>query len=248
VLRSPPACSPPYRRHGLHNTFKSFAASPGRTRDWFLTRGDKRGLVSLSPPARRFIQEKEQINEREKVPMSIENNEVPSIDESAIRAESQRILSNLASKHNRSIDSFDAEIVDRAVGQAKINLEQAAKDESNVYKRLYEQERQQREVAENTLQSIRTQGVKHSSPAGGPPVSAEQARARAGAFEWNHKLTDTQKIAALGVDPSTVNLAEAKKIFGRGANAQLGVALHKADPAKYKVLREVSMAVGSYGN
>jgi hypothetical protein len=173
--------------------------------------------------------------------------EVPS--EHAVRAESQRILTALAAKHNRSVDSFDAEIVDRAVGQARTNLEQAAKDEGNIYKKLYEQERQQREIAEGTLANIRVQGQKHGGGGtGGAPVSAEQARARSGAFEWNHRMSDSQKIAALGIPPESVNLAEAKKIFGRGADSKLGSDLHKADPAKYKVLREVSLAVGSYGS
>jgi hypothetical protein len=60
-------------------------------------------------------------------------------------------------------------------------------------------------------------------------------------------LTDAQKIAALGVDPSTVNLVEAKKIFGRGADAQLGIALMKSDPTRYKVLKESALATGRYG-
>jgi hypothetical protein len=175
------------------------------------------------------------------------NTKVVTIDETAVKAEAQRILANLASKHNRTVDSFDAEVADRAVEQARTNLEQAAKDESNPYKKLYEAERQQREIVENTLQSIRTQGQKHSTSVGGPPVNAEQAKARAGAFQWNHKLTDSQKVAALGVDPSTVNLAEAKKIFGRGSDPKLGSDLMKSDPVKYRTLREVARAVGSYG-
>jgi hypothetical protein len=180
--------------------------------------------------------------------MSIENNQAPAIDESAIRAESRRILANLASKHNRSVDSFDPEIVDRAVAQARINLAQAAKDEGNVYKRLYEAERQQREIAENTLQSIRTQGQKHSSTStGGPPISAAQAKARAGDHAWLHSMTDTQKIAALGIPPETVNVKEAAKIFGRGADPKLGSDLMKADPAKYRTLKQVALAVGAFG-
>jgi hypothetical protein len=176
-----------------------------------------------------------------------EVNEVPVIDETSIKAEANRILTHLATKHNRSVESFDAEVAARAVDQARANLEQAAKDEANPYRALYLKERQQREVAENTLQSIRTQGQKHSTQAGGPPVSAAQAKARAGDHNWLHKMTDAQKIAALGIPPESVSLNEARKVFGRGADPKLGSDLMKADPTKYKTLKQVALAVGSYG-
>jgi uncharacterized membrane protein YccC len=178
-----------------------------------------------------------------------EANEVPVVtDEAAVKAEAQRILSNLASKHNRSVDSFDAEVADRAVEQARTNLEQAAKDESNPYKKLYEAERQQREIAESTLASIRTQGIKHGGGGtGGAPVSAAQAQARAGQFQWLHKMTDAQKIAALGIPPESVSVKEAAKLFGRGADTKLVNDLHKSDPTRYRILREVARAVGVYG-
>jgi hypothetical protein len=183
--------------------------------------------------------------------MSTEANTVttPAIDDTAIRAESARILSHLATKHNRSVDSFEPEIVDRAVEQARANLERSAADASNSYKLLYEREREQRELAESTLASIRTQGIKHGGGGtGGAPVSAAQAKARAGEHAWNHRLTDAQKIAALGVPPESVNVNEARKVFGRGADPKLGSDLHKSDPVKYRTLKQVALAVGSYGN
>jgi uncharacterized membrane protein YccC len=170
------------------------------------------------------------------------------IDDTAVKAEAQRILSNLASKHNRSVDSFDAEVADRAVEQAKANLEKSAADAANPYKTLYEQERKQREIAESTLASIRTQGIKQGGGGtGGAPVSAAQAQARAGQFQWLHKMTDAQKIAALGIPPDSVSVKEAAKLFGRGADTKLVNDLHKSDPTRYRILREVARAVGVYG-
>jgi hypothetical protein len=199
------------------------------------------GLPATRLESRRSRDEKHSMSELNS------NTEVVTIDETAVKAEAQRILSNLASKHKVAVESFTPEVAERAVEQARTNLEQAAKDESNPYKKLYEAERQQREIVENTLQSIRTQGVKSSTSAGGPPVSAAQAKARAGAHEWNHRLTDNQKIAALGIAPDSVSTKEAAKVFGRGADTKLATDLHKSDPSRYRILREVAIAVGSYG-
>lgn len=173
--------------------------------------------------------------------------EVPAVSEHAIKAEAQRILAQTAAKHNVNVEDIGPEVVARAVDQAKANLEREAADESSSYRKLYEQERQRRQTVENTLESIRTQGQKHISPAGGPPVSAEQAKRRAGDFEWLHRMTPEQKISALGVDPKSVNVKEAAKIFGRNADTKLGSDLMKADPAKYRTLKQVAIAVGVYG-
>jgi hypothetical protein len=163
------------------------------------------------------------------------------IDDTALAAETA------AQTNGLSADVIREQVKEEAIAQARKNLEQSAADANNPYKAMYEREREQREIVENTLQSIRAQGQKSSTSAGGPPVSAAQAQARAGAHEWNHRLTDSQKIAALGVDPSTVNLAAAKKIFGRGADAKLGIDLMKSDPSRYKVLKQVALATGRYG-
>lgn len=168
------------------------------------------------------------------------------VDDVTVRAEAQRILAQTAAKHNMSVDDIPAEAVDRALEEARKRLERAAEDAANPYKGLYLQERQQREIAENTLQSIQTQGQKHSGAVAGPPLSAEQARRRAGDLQWLHKMTDSQKIQALGVDPSQYTAKEAAKIFSRDADPKLGSDLHKADPSRYKILREVAKAVGVY--
>jgi hypothetical protein len=173
------------------------------------------------------------------------NNEVV-IDEVAVAAETERLLKVAAERNGTTYEAVK-EHYEAAAREQALKAVQNAAAENGLFERLYKAERQQRQVAEQQLEAIRTQGVKHNSPAGGPPVSAEQAKARAGAHQWLHKMTDAQKIAALGVDPSTVNPKEAAKLFGRGADTKLATDLHKADPAKYRVLREVAIALGSYG-
>lgn len=168
------------------------------------------------------------------------------VSNEAIAAETERLLAVAAERNNLSVDVVREQYNAVAREQAVKNLEEEAKRGTS-FKALYEAERQKREIAESTLASIREQGVKHSSPAGGPPVSAAQAKARAGNMQWLHKMTPEQKIASLGIPPESVSQAEAAKLFKRGADPKLGMALHKADPAKYRILREVAIAVGSYG-
>ena len=133
-----------------------------------------------------------------------------------------------------------------AAREQALKAVEKASAENGLFERLYKAERQQRQVAEQQLEAIRTQGVKHSSPAGGPPVSAAQAQARSGALQWNHRMSDDQKIAALGIPPDSVSVKEAAKIFGRGADAKLASDLHKSDPTRYRFLREVAKATGVY--
>jgi hypothetical protein len=169
------------------------------------------------------------------------------IDTTVLEAETERLIQKAAERNGLSADVIREQVKEEAIAQARKNLEQSARNDGNAWKRMYEAERQQRETLESTLQSIRTQGVKSSTSAGGPPISAEQARARAGAFQWNHKLTDAQKIAALGIPPDSVSVKEAARLFGRGADTKLVNDLHKADPARYRILREVAKATGVYG-
>jgi hypothetical protein len=170
------------------------------------------------------------------------------IDETAISAETERLIRVAAERNNLPVDAIREQVREEALAQARKNLEQAAADEGNPYKEMYEQERKQREIAEGKLQSVRTQGQKSSTSAGGPPVSAAQAKARAGDHQWNHKMTDAQKIAALGVPPDSVSVKEAQKFFGRGADTKTANDLMKADPARYRTLKQVALAVGVYGN
>lgn len=170
----------------------------------------------------------------------------PVIPEDAIKAETARILTALASKHNRPVDSFDAEVAARAVDQARVNLEKSASDATG-YRALYESEKVKRELAESTLAGIRANqqnvsGKDNTRPA----ITTEQAKARMGLRAWNAQST-AQRVAALGVEPSAENLEAAKKVFGRGAPTALANDLMKSNPARYRLLREVALASGSYG-
>jgi hypothetical protein len=169
------------------------------------------------------------------------------VSSEAIAAETERLLAVAAERNNLSVDVVREQYNAVAREQAMKNLEEEAKRGTS-YQSLYEQERKRAELAESTLAAIREQGVKHGGGnTGGAPVSAEQARRRAGDMAWLHRMTPEQKIAALGIPPESVDQKEAAKIFRRGADPALGTALHKADPQKYRILREVSKAIGSYG-
>lgn len=172
--------------------------------------------------------------------------ETQTVSNEAIAAETERLLAVAATRNHLNIDDVRAQYLEVAKEQAIKNLEEEAKRGTS-YKALYEAERKKREDAENVLAAIREQGQKHGAPTGpSPSVVVAQAKAKAGEFEWNHRLSNDQKISALGIDPKSVSVKEAQKVFGRGADHKLASDLHKADPAKYRTLKQVAIALGVY--
>jgi hypothetical protein len=63
---------------------------------------------------------------------------------------------------------------------------------------------------------------------------------------WN-ALSTSQRIAALGIEPASVDLEAVKRVFGRGANHTLANDLHKSEALKYRQWKEVALATGIYG-
>jgi hypothetical protein len=178
--------------------------------------------------------------------MSEVNSTTTPASEHAIKAETLRILSATAQKHGIEVDSIGPEVVARAVDQAKTNLEKAAADSANPFRALYEAERQKRELAEGTLASIRAGQQSTANSGAKPAITEEAARRRMGDRAWN-VLSTSQRIAALGIEPGSVDLEAIKRVFGRGANTTLGNDLMKANPLQYRQWREIALAVGSYG-
>jgi hypothetical protein len=173
--------------------------------------------------------------------------EVPAVSEHAIKAEANRILAQTAQKHNVNVEDIGPEVVARAVEQARANLEKAAADSANPFRALYEQERKARELAEGTLQSIRASQQGGSKSDARPAISAEAAKARMGLRAWNG-LSTPQRIAALGIEPASVDLEAVKRVFGKGASTTLANDLMKSDALKYRQWKEVALASGVYGS
>jgi hypothetical protein len=59
-------------------------------------------------------------------------------------------------------------------------------------------------------------------------------------------MTRAEKLAGIGVDPSTSDDL-LRRIFGRGADGAVGNDLMKSSPARYRLLKEASLILDIYG-
>jgi hypothetical protein len=59
-------------------------------------------------------------------------------------------------------------------------------------------------------------------------------------------MTHPQRIAAVGVDPATVDPIQLGKLFGRNSDHKMATDLQRANPRKYAELREVAKILGTY--
>jgi hypothetical protein len=168
------------------------------------------------------------------------------IDEVAVAAETERLLKVAAERNGIPVDDLRVQYNQTAREQAVKNLEEESKRGTS-FKSLYEAERQRRELAETQLGAVRDQRSKSATTGPNPHVLITRAKASVGEHIWNQKFTDSQKLAAVGIAPESVDLKEAQRVFGRGAKSQLGIDLSKASPERYRTLKLAALATGKYG-
>lgn len=179
---------------------------------------------------------------------AVENQTSPAVSNEAIAAETERLIAVAAQRHNLPVETVREQYNAVAREQAVKNLEEESKRGTS-YQALYEAERQKREQAESIMQSIRSQTLRANDPGPAAHIVLEQAVARHGSDEWDHKMTDAQRFEAVGIDPESVGTLtkEAKKIFGSGSDSHTASDLYKANPAKYRQLKLVAIMAGITG-
>ena len=117
------------------------------------------------------------------------------------------------------------------------------------YKALYETQASELEALKNLVAATRVTQQSAGTPDKDrkPAVSADRARALVGEFEWS-RMTESQRISSLGVDPATVDRGLLHRAFGRGADSKLANDMYKkTSPYRYRVLREVAVVLNIFG-
>jgi hypothetical protein len=94
------------------------------------------------------------------------------------------------------------------------------------------------------LDALRSRGPV-SVPSGRAPLNAAQVRGRLG--NTFYTLSNAQKITAAGIDPSTVNVAELKKLFARGCDTKAALDYSRQAPSDYAKKRELAKLLDLYG-
>jgi len=70
-------------------------------------------------------------------------------------------------------------------------------------------------------------------------------RARVGEYNWSHKFSNVERLAAIGIDPSfdtAQNGQEAKGLFAESGGSAKASDLFKRDQGRYRKLREFAKA------
>lgn len=162
------------------------------------------------------------------------------INENTITERANKIIAANAAKHGVDALSFTSEQRDEA---KRIALEQLT-TEADPHYQAYQQEREKNRVLEAQLETLR-----NSRPAPKESVSApfnhQQVRGRLGSAFYT--LSASQKIAAAGIDPATVNAKELQKLFGRGSDTAAALDYSRQSPADYTKKREIAKLLDIYG-
>jgi hypothetical protein len=162
-----------------------------------------------------------------------------SISETAISERTTAIINSTATRHGVDPATFTTAQREDARNSA---IEQLTHESSPFYQQ-YVEEKQRRELAESQLNALKTSRTNSNTQAAAK-VSTQVVRARMGG-DW-FRLTDAQRLAAIGADPNT-DRELLRKLFGRGAQSSFVVDFSKAQPQRYADLREAALAVGIYG-
>jgi len=172
----------------------------------------------------------------------------------AVEKETQRILASNAERHGKRVSDFTLAQVEDARTAARQTVERQQALESNPLYASLEATRQKNAELEAQLaavragQQTRSQQDAFSRESSGRITDAARTQARLG-NEW-YLMTQAQKFAAVGIDPQTVTpetKEHARRIFGRGADTAAAVDLSRANPGRYKQLKEVAQITGVYG-
>jgi hypothetical protein len=145
------------------------------------------------------------------------------------------------------LDTIRQTIVDAA---SATRLENEPQTPVGDYESLYHKEREENRRLQDVIASGR-----YSSPVGDevakhakPGMTAGRLRGLWGELRWQQS-TDIDRLKALGVDPSTVDRALLKRLFGlssQGNDGHEAQQLYRTNRYRYLVLRECAKALGIF--
>jgi hypothetical protein len=177
--------------------------------------------------------------------MSIETqNTTPVVTDAAIDAETNRIVAASLAKHNMSIDQLPPGAMEDARRAAKEMLEADARNQSNEYFHLYQQQKQEAEALKAQLGAVRENRTARADTR--TVDTMEQVRERVGRATW-FQFSEAQKLTALGLDPATVDKNQLRTLFGRNTDTAFAVDFMKTNPYLYKQYRQASLALNITG-
>jgi len=167
------------------------------------------------------------------------------ITDADIDRETSRLIAATCARHNLTVAELPPGTVDSARQSARESLMLDAARRSNPMYAENELLRQKLSNTEAQLLASKTARTSAASATSGntqPVGSVELARGKLGEYQWNHVLTPDTRLQAIGVAPESVTTAvrqEIEEVFGRKSTSARASEMFRADPARYRRLREI---------
>jgi hypothetical protein len=161
----------------------------------------------------------------------------PEATERAIRTAADKLIQAAAVKHGLSIDEIPPSARDEAYAYARQTVESDQRNQNNEYYLLWEQQKQENALLKTQLGAVRDN--KAAAVDNRVVPTLEMTRDRMGRSTWA-QLNTNQRIAAIGVQPDSVDRPQLAKLFGRNADHVYASDLMKTSPYRYRQLREVA--------
>ena len=170
---------------------------------------------------------------------------ITAADEVSIKAAAENIIRAAAAKNGLTVDQIPQEAKDDALNYARNAYAEQQARKSNPMFAENELLRQKLQTAEAQLfasKNARTSADSATSANTQTVGSVEMSRAKLGEYQWNHVLTPNTRLQAIGVPPSEVTpavRAEIEEVFGPKTTSARASEMFRADPARYRRLREI---------
>jgi hypothetical protein len=168
----------------------------------------------------------------------------PAVTEAAVNQATDKLIQAACLKHGITQDQLPAGAVEDARRTAREMVEADTRKQSNEYYHLYNQEKQAREAAEAQLTAVRENRTARADTR--TVDTMEMVRERVGRTTW-FQLTEAQKLTALGLDPASVDKVQLRTLFGKNTDTAAAVDYARAQPFRYKQLRQAALALNITG-
>ncbi|MGA8742978.1 MAG: hypothetical protein WB561_17460 [Terracidiphilus sp.] len=164
--------------------------------------------------------------------------------ETAIQEAANKLIKAAAEKNGLTFEQVPQAAKDDAYRFARESIESEAVLANNPSHQLYLQAKQENALLKAQLGAVREN---RTAKADNRTVDTmERVRDTMGRATW-FQLSRDQKVASLGVEPSSVDMVQLRTLFGKHTDTALAVDFAKTSPYRYKQLREVAKALDVTG-
>jgi hypothetical protein len=162
----------------------------------------------------------------------------------AIQAAADKLIASAAARNGVTIDKIPPEAKAEALRYATESIASEASLANNPSHQLYLAAQKENELLKAQLGAVRENKVARTDTR--TVDSMERVRDLMGRATW-YQLSRDQKVASLGVEPSSVDHVQLRKLFSKETDSGYAVDFMKTNPFRYRQLREVAKALDVTG-